>query len=310
MNPTLSIVVPARNVARWIDEAVRSALGSRLACEVLVVDDGSSDDTCCRVEQIRDSRVRVVRQRPLGLSSARNRGITEATGQFISFLDGDDCVLAAELDRAVSRLARTEAWVIYGETMIMDSLGRVFGARPPPLFAPRPEGDVLRALLARNFIASTGATAIRRIAFESVGRYAPELVRAQDWEMWCRLAAKGRFLYAGPRPILLRRVRVGSVSATIGLSAAEMLRTIEVVFSNADVVGAIPRERLRTLERMQIAFAHVVAGTECLRARRFDEARRALARALAMDPTRPEAGVLLLAALARRLPSSLERRLK
>ncbi len=90
-NPTISVVIPLYNKGSYIEEALASALHSRYpAHEVIVVDDGSTDEGPQRVCALRDPRVRLIRQPNAGVSAARNRGISEARGEYVAFLDADD----------------------------------------------------------------------------------------------------------------------------------------------------------------------------------------------------------------------------
>ena len=89
--PRLSVIVPAYNSAPYIEEAVRSVLAQTMPdLEVVVVDDGSPDESAAVVSAIDDQRVRLVRKANGGLASARNAGISAARGEVLGFLDGDD----------------------------------------------------------------------------------------------------------------------------------------------------------------------------------------------------------------------------
>src|SRR5690606_3545762 len=141
---------------------------------------------------------------------------------------------------------------IYGEAQSISERGDVIGAPPPPLMAPRPSGDVLATLLERNFIASTGAALIRVDALRAAGPYREELRRAQDWEMWCRLALRGPFRYAGPGVVLHKRQRATSISATLGLSVDEGLAAVEVAFAEPAVRARFwPRTLARKKRRQE-----------------------------------------------------------
>ncbi|MES1955151.1 glycosyltransferase family 2 protein [Salinisphaera hydrothermalis] len=89
--PAISIVVAAHNIATYIDDCLRSLLVPEARdCEIIVIDDGSTDATPARLASYRDSRLRVVSQANGGLGAARNTGIAEARGRYLLFVDGDD----------------------------------------------------------------------------------------------------------------------------------------------------------------------------------------------------------------------------
>jgi glycosyltransferase involved in cell wall biosynthesis len=104
--PRISVVMPLYNKGRYVEEAVRSVLRSTFPpLELIVVDDGSTDEGPQRVTAIADSRLRLLRQENAGVSSARNRGIRAARGDYVAFLDADDCWEPAYL-AAIATLIR------------------------------------------------------------------------------------------------------------------------------------------------------------------------------------------------------------
>lgn len=309
--PRVSVVVPTYEMARWLPECLASVRAQDFdAWEIVVVDDGSRDDPATVVASLADPRVRVVRQAHAGLSAARNRGAAETRAPLLVFLDADDRLRPRALGRLVERAEATPAAaVVYGECVSMDERGRVYGRVGRPLFAPRPSGRVLRALLARNFI-TTSAACVRRRALEAAGPYRTELPRAQDWEMWCRLALEGELHYLAGEPLLERRVHDESISATLGVDVAEHLRTVDVVFANPSIRARFSPRELGALERKQRASVYALAGTECLKRGRFVEAERHLRAALALDPRSPRELLLWCASSLRRCPPWLLRHLK
>ena len=105
MNVTVSVVVPAYNYARYLPKAIDSALGqTHPPLEVIVVDDGSTDDTP-RVLAAYADRIRVIRQANQGAGAARNAGIAAARGEYVAFLDSDDLWHPRKLELQLARFA-------------------------------------------------------------------------------------------------------------------------------------------------------------------------------------------------------------
>lgn len=128
MSPLVSIIIPVYNSSAFVVEAVRSALGQTYSSiEVIVVDDGSTDNSMLLLEDIKDSRLRVFSQINQGACVARNRGIAEARGEYVKFLDSDDILypdaIAVQLGQQ-SRLGKGE--VVFGDFDFIDEQGKVF----------------------------------------------------------------------------------------------------------------------------------------------------------------------------------------
>jgi glycosyltransferase involved in cell wall biosynthesis len=183
MNAELvSAVIPAYNYGQFVCEAVDSALEqSYPAMEVIVVDDGSTDDTRQRLAAY-GSRIRYVWQSNSGLSAARNTGIREAHGAWVAFLDADD---VWHRDKTARQLAAARA---IGQPALIGSRG----ADTLPIELPaKPEA---RSLTVCDFLLALpmgpSGTIVRREAFDVVGFFDESLRSVEDRDMWLRLAAR------------------------------------------------------------------------------------------------------------------------
>ncbi|HEY2324319.1 MAG TPA: glycosyltransferase family A protein, partial [Thermoanaerobaculia bacterium] len=132
---SVSVVIPSYNYARYLGEAIDSALAQTLPpLEVIVVDDGSTDETSEVLATYAD-RIRVLRQKNSGVAVARNSGIAAAHGEYVAFLDADDIWLPRKLELQMAR---------FDESIGLVHCGVEFGSN---IQLPRVEGDVADALL-------------------------------------------------------------------------------------------------------------------------------------------------------------------
>lgn len=198
--PLVSVIVPAYNAADLIERTIRSVLNQTYPhLEVLVIDDGSTDDTAAVVEAIaqRDPRVVLFRQPNSGVAAARNLGITQAKGEFIAPIDADDLWYPAQIQRQVACFLSSSAsvGVVYSWSIDIDA-----GDRPAGGFhAATIEGNVYTTLLCHNFLGNASCTMIRRSTLLGVGGYNSEFRSQQaqgceDWDLYLRLAACCEFL--------------------------------------------------------------------------------------------------------------------
>ena len=193
MTPLVSIVIANFNYGRFLGEAIESALAqTHPRLEVLVVDDGSTDDS--RDVAARYS-VRLLEQENAGVARARNRGANEARGELVVFLDADDVLEPSFVERCWSALATAPADVAYAYTQM-----QLFGDEDA-VFASRefhgPE------LLRNNFVPVT--CLLRRDVFLAAGGFDPRFRAYEDWELWLRLFARGHRGVLVPEPLLRYR---------------------------------------------------------------------------------------------------------
>ena len=186
--PLVSVVVPSYNRAALLKRTLRAILAQQLTdLEVLVVDDGSTDDTGA-IAAAADPRVVVIRhQQPAGVSAARNRGIAAARGEWIAFCDDDDLWSPHKLIRQLKAVERAGAdWAYAGDVNVDERL-RVLSGGPPP------DPEAVVALMPRwNPLASGGSNVlVRSSLLAAVGGFDPGLRRTEDWDLWIRIARTG-----------------------------------------------------------------------------------------------------------------------
>ena len=178
--PKVTVVVPAYNVSKYIQEALVSLEKQTFTdFEVLIVDDGSTDDTANVVQKFcqRDSRFKLLQKPNGGLSSARNYGIHHAQGEYIALLDGDDVYHKDKLATHVARLySRDDVGLVYSASRTIRDDGK-------PTFitlSGKPiHPDPLLALLCKNFVGHGSNAVFRSCLIEEVGGFNESL---RSWE--------------------------------------------------------------------------------------------------------------------------------
>ena len=182
--PLVSVILPTYNHAHYLAESIGSVLSqSYRHRELIVVDDGSCDDTQAVVQRCSDGSVRYVSQRNRGLASARNRGLSEARGEFVTFLDADDRLLPHHLNVSVAALQHHP-----GVAFVCGDL-RTFGSPNDfvHVHACSPSPDHFATMLRGCFIVNVGACLFRRWALLAVGAFDETQRACEDWDLFFRL---------------------------------------------------------------------------------------------------------------------------
>jgi hypothetical protein len=252
---TFSVVIPAYNAADTLGEAINSVLAqTRKDFEVIVIDDGSNDNTAVIAASFTDRRVKVYSQENAGPSAARNRGIARAMGEYVSSLDSDDLWLPdylAEMGRALEE--NPQADFAYTHAWILDASDRFrtvpTGAwhRPPTPMLPREQ--FIAELLQECFV---NAPTVRRTALEQVGGYDESISHGEDWELWLRLANAGFEAVRVAGPLTIYRNRPGSHSAdqaAMAVAPAMVYRTVLERHRPSPPVRAMVEARLQAIDR-------------------------------------------------------------
>lgn len=278
--PVLSIVIPAFNVAPFIEDAVASALGQSFGdLEVIVIDDGSTDATPDKLRALAirraDPRLRIVRQDNAGLSAARNAGLARARGEFIGFLDGDDIWLP---QKAARQIAAMRADPSIGLSFSHSEYLTESGARTGAILLAGEASPSLHDLIRRNHLGNGSTVIARRACFEEAGVFRAELRSCEDYEMWCRILWMTRYRAAlTPEPLTLYRLRESSLSFNS-----------QKFVENADRAMACLRAAMPNLPQRVLRAGHAehyrIAAWKAVSSGRHLEALSLMARALALRP--------------------------
>src|SRR3981081_19696 len=277
----VSVIIPACNDAATVERTVSSVLNQTYSdLEVLVVDDGSTDQTAALVQNMADAdlRIRLLQKPNGGLASARNHGIAHAGGEFIAPIDADDLWHPEKIKKqmAVMRDSGDQVGLVYCWSRAIDEQARVLWDVTPCSL----RGSVYAALIVRNFL-SSGAPLVRKCYAEAVGRYDATLASrgapcCEDLKFNLDIAERCDFDLV-PEFLFSYRVRAGSMSTNIDA----MLRSGKVVIEE---VRARHPELPNKLFRWASAHQDREFGLAHLSDGRFLTGARLLLTALREDP--------------------------
>ena len=293
----VSVVIPTYNRATFLGAAIQSALDQSMdGAEIIVVDDGSTDETEDLVRRFH-SAVTYLRMPRRGQPAAtRNRGLSIARGELVALLDSDDLFLPGKLSTQCAALeAHPDVALVYSDgTYFRDDPNKPVGRVLDGL--PIPSGDGFAALLLGSFL-MPAVTLIRRTHLDAVGGFdeAPELRGVEDYDLWLRLAARFPMLYVPGDVAAIRRHgdNLSRNSAAIRTAALQVLEKMRLVAPQLV-------ERHRNEWHEGVARNHGAVMLGLARERRWAEALDHAARALVHAARTPGFGLPAISAWTRR----------
>lgn len=249
--PLVSVVIPTYNSAQYVTAAVNSVRAQTVRdVEILVVDDGSTDDTREVMKQY-GALVRYFSQENGGVAVARNHGIAESSGRYIAFLDADDTWSPHKLEQQLAVLEANPRYrLCYSAHTSVD-------AQLTPLGVGRSErhGPALEDLLLHgNIVGSICTVLCERELFKTGGVFDPELSQCADWDMWIRLAMLTEFLYLD-EPLVTYRQHAANMSRNAPLLEHDSLRVLRKAFDTIDLPESLLARRRESFGRAYRVFA-------------------------------------------------------
>ncbi len=229
--PLVSVIIPAYNAEKIIHETIESVLNQTFTdFELIIVNDGSTDNTLEVISQIDDSRLKIFSYPNGGVSASRNRGVSHAVGKYISFIDADDLWTSDKLKAQLEAIQKEpQASVAYSWTDFIDQEGKFIDRDERVTYS----GDVYPQMLVRDFLSSASNVMIRRRAFIESGRFDESLAGAADWDLFLRLAARYHFVMVPQVGILYRIADRNSMSSDLQKQEEDCLKVIERAFTQA-----------------------------------------------------------------------------
>lgn len=300
--PRVSVIIPSYNCARYLGRAIDSASAQTYKdYEILVVDDGSTDDTKDVAMQY-GRKVTYLYQQNRGVSAARNHAILKANGELLAYLDADDMWYPEKLERQVAFLdVHQECGMVHSEMSVINEQDEILHLRfYEETKRSVPQGHCVQQLLMRCHIQPLTVVE-RRSSFDRVGGFDERLLVAEDYLHWIMIAAEGQALGYMAEPLGKYRWRTGTLIGNRPRLLEHYLRICDILLYEKPIAsrhGAecsdILRARSYKVQR-ELAYLDRVEG-------RNESARRHLASLIKKRPSQFELYVDLLKTY---LPASL-----
>ncbi len=288
----VSIIMPTYNRANFLEEALSSVFSQTYRdFEIIVVDDGSTDDTASVLQPlVEQGLIQYIYQKKQGVSAARNRGIMEANGQYIAFLDSDDLFEPEKINSQVKYLQNhPEMGLVHSGFTKFDHIGYDLGYRDTSWFS----GQIYpQILLHWTTLMAIDTVLVVKKVLDSVGSFDTSLSIGEDLDMWRRIARKYPFGFINKS---LARVRVheGNVSGDKLKTTEGMVKYLEKAFKDDPSLSS--RFQKRVFSRMFSTMAYNLlseSNDESFRAARLNALR-----AIKQDVLNPHGIIALLSTM-------------
>jgi len=265
----VSVIIPVYNASRFIGETIKSVLSQTYKdFEIIVVDDGSTDNSADIVKSFGDKKIILIKQKNRGVSAARNTGIKASTGKFIALLDHDDLWLPEKLEKQIPLLEKNpDVALVYSDVCYIDARGNPVSWMLKQ-FEPH-RGYVLKELFITDFIPCLTAV-FRKDVIEKIGFFNERYRYAEEYELFLRMARFFQFDFVD-EVLACYRVHQNNLSRNIIQSYLENIEILEHFYHSVPEV-----KKFEYVARKRIANMYFITG------RRFQVEERNRTQAIKM----------------------------
>ena len=275
--PLITVILCTYNRDTLLPQAIQSVLEQSLGdFELIVVDDGSSDNTKAVVDQFIDSRIRYVYQKNAGLAAGRNRGLSLAKGEWIAFIDDDDRYLPEKLSQQIAFLHanREFGWCAGGHYQIDTQSGEKRVWQPDLVYG---QEVPLREWLFACPVCPT-AVMVKRTWLEQIGRFETELDVIDDWDCWLRLAYAGCRMGLHPEVVCEYTIHANNMSRQIAPIHQRRQNLLSRFFSQAGLSPTLAEQRVPAY-----SLAYLQMACQQYSQNQMDAAKKNLLQAVELD---------------------------
>lgn len=229
--PLVSVIIPAYNQSHYLAAAVQSVIDQTYPdLEIIIVDDGSTDNTPQVTRQFSDSRIRYIRQANRGLAAARNTGINAAQGELLSFLDSDDLFLPEKIEVLLREFEfDSDLGFVAGQAQLIDQNG--FRLDHP--FFTRLNPEPAELLLGNPF--HVGSVLLQRSWQIKVGLFEESLRSYEDWDYWLRLVLAGCRMKVIDQPVSLYRFHTAQMTRNGAQMTTATQAVLQRIYERTDL---------------------------------------------------------------------------
>jgi len=271
---SVSVIIPAYNQGHYLEECIQSVLEQTYQdFEIIIVDDGSSDNTREISTSFSDPRVHYIYQENRGLSGARNTGIKKAKGCYITYLDSDDLFLPKKLEVLINKFENEpDLGIIAGQAIVIDEQGEKLGE----VFDTPPPKDQLQFLMGNPL--HVGSVLLRSEWQTKVGYFDESLRSYEDWDMWLRLVRAGcEFGWVG-QPVSLYRFHQAQMTRDGEQMTTATFEVLDKIYSTDP-----PNDWIK-LKDLAYSSACLRAAPQAYQARNFKKAKSYMKKAVQLNP--------------------------
>ncbi len=277
----ISIIIPAYNQGHYLASAVQSCLQQTYPeFEIIIIDDGSTDDTRQVVESFEYPAINYIYQSNRGLSGARNTGIRHSSGEFLTFLDSDDRFLPEKLALLVDEMLRNpDLGFAAGQALLIDQNGNPI----PSTFDSQLPAPLSQLALGNPF--HVGSVLLRSRWREKIGFFDETLRSYEDWDFWLRLALANCPMAVVSKPVSLYRFHTAQMTRNGAQMTNANMAVLQKVYSRTD----LPQDWL-AIKPLAYSHAHLRAAAHGFLASDFVFAHQHLRQAVELNPELLENG--------------------
>ncbi len=318
IQPRISVIMPVYNVETYIAQAIQSVLAQSFAnFELLIIDDGGTDNSIAIAATFDDPRIRIIHQANRGLAGARNSGIIAARGEYIAFLDSDDCWLPEKLMlHAIHLDNMPDVGISFSGSYMIDG----FGNRLRQSQHPKIKNITAFDILCRNPVGNGSAPVIRRYALDAIAFPHPDepertcyfdesFRQSEDIEAWVRFALQSPYSVDGiETPLTEYRIVQGGLSANIAKQFESWERMMAKTQSYAPDFIAQHGDRARAYQLRYLARRSIQMGDGSFAISLINEALRSSWKPIWEEPIKTST-TYMAALLARTVKPERLRRL-